>query len=228
MGSDYDRPLDRSFSMTAVRSADELADRPWKSIPNLYDIKLGIGALVLIWGPPGAGKSTMLLRWLNSMPGPVLYASLEERFSPSFRIKLSQAGVSRKDFKILSCSSASDLVGVIIGQRPRYFAIDSLSGTSIKSGDLRRIQLNRLDALFGILHATKAGLPAGSNDFLHEADVVVSLESFKYTVDKSRYGDVGKGGQVYAVDNRCPDKKNSRAEGQLLVLPIGEHRPPAT
>jgi len=47
--------------------------------PGVYEtLVLGLGALVLVSGPPGAGKSSWACRLLDAIPGPVVLVAAEE------------------------------------------------------------------------------------------------------------------------------------------------------
>ena len=66
--------------------------------------------------------------------------------------------------------------------------LDSVSMTAIQPGDLRRLlEAAGVDVVLFLLHATKDGMAAGPNAYLHEADVIVELAGMRWTVTKSRY-----------------------------------------
>ncbi len=191
------RPVERGLAEMAVVGADKFADCHWVLFGNVFGIEFGEGALVLLWGPPGSGKSTMLLSLLNSLAGRVLYVSIEESFSPSLGMRLQSLGVSRSDFRIASAGGSADLVEVIRTEKPKYVGIDSISASVFKPSDLRKIQvLGGGQPMFGILHANKQGQYYGSAQYGHEADVVIRVEEMKWLVEKNRYGKVGKTGDV--------------------------------
>lgn len=161
------------------------------------DLRLLRGALVVVYGPPGAGKSTMLLRLLDGLKKSVVYLSAEERLGPAVGERLARVGVTRADFHVVGQGALDDVVTLARRVRAVALGIDSISATPMQPADLRPLaQASGVGLLAGTLQVTKAGLPAGANALLHEADVVLHVDGMAWTVEKSRYQDGGVSGGV--------------------------------
>ncbi len=188
--------LDRHF---AVTNAKVLARSRWTLVPSesYPELRVLAGALVVIFGPPAAGKSTLLARWLDGVRGPVILVAAEEHLGPAMGTRLARLGIKREDFVVVAGGGVDDLVAEVTARSARVVGIDSLSATTMTPEDLRRlVAAGGLLALVVTLQVTKAGLPSGSNRLLHEADVVIEVDGARWAVRKSRYQAVGVGGEV--------------------------------
>lgn len=171
-------------------TARELAARAWDMIGSRsYDeLRLLVGGLVAVYGPPGSGKSTWLTCFLDGLKGPVGLIASEEGLSPSTSERLSRLNVRREDFYILSGGTLDDLVEQVRRKKVRGLGVDSVTETTFMPRDLRRIiAACGLDVLAFSLQVSKALTPSGSNRLVHEADVVIAVELGRWSVEKSRY-----------------------------------------
>lgn len=86
-------PLDRHVEVATAR---DLVRRRWSAVTSTaYPVlRLAPGALVVVYGEPGAGKSTWLARWLDGYPQPVLLAAAEEHVGRAFHPRLTGAHLS--------------------------------------------------------------------------------------------------------------------------------------
>jgi predicted ATP-dependent serine protease len=118
----------------------------------------------------------------------VVYYSAEEKLGPTFAARLERCGVKRDDFYAIGQASVDDLCEFCIARHAVALVVDSIQMTTIRPEDLRRLlEAARAATLVYVLHATKAGEPAGANSYLHEADVVIRVAELRWTVTKSRY-----------------------------------------
>ena len=196
------RPRSQLRGTMARASARELASANWTLVestayPSLRVLK---GALALVYGGPGAGKSTMAARWLDKVAGPVVYVATEEGLGPVLSERLSRLAIRRRDFHVCSGGTVDSLVEELAQVKARALCIDSLSVAQLVPGELRKVQESaKVPLVLGTLQVTKSGQAAGSHAWLHEADVVVHVEKMKWTLEKSRYQDVGAKGEVLHV-----------------------------
>ena len=79
----------------------------------------GHGALVVLWGVPSGGKSTMAARWLNLVQGPVLYVSHEEGLGPTIAARLKRLGIKRSDFRLIGRANVDQVVAEIRREQER-------------------------------------------------------------------------------------------------------------
>jgi len=191
-----------------VATAPDLAQRKWTVIQSATykQVRLLPGNLIAFYGPPGAGKSTMMLQLINGLPGPVVLVSAEERLGPAVGERLARCGVTRKDFHVVGAAEIADVSRFAKRVGAVALAIDSLNVTPLRADDLRGLQEQAgVPLLFVTLQVTKAGLPAGGNDTLHEADAVFAVENGagegerydgRWLLEKSRMQPTGLRGKV--------------------------------
>lgn len=158
------------------------------------EIKFGDKSLICIYGKPGAGKSTMLLKLLDGIEGDTLYISLEEALSDTLVSKLKWLEITSKSFKCAYIRSLNELDSLLANNTYTAVAIDSLTVSTLGVDDLRRIAVNYNLLVFFTLQVTKEGLPAGSMQNLHGADLIISVNDSRWAVEKSRYTGLLSGG----------------------------------
>jgi len=180
-------------------SAKDLVKRSWTMVDSKAypEFVVGRGGLVALYGAPGHGKSTAATKWLNGVDGPVVYFSAEENLGPTVSSRLSRLGVNRDDFHVVGQGSIDDLVALCREAKARAVVVDSIGYTTLQPSDLRRfVESSGVRVLLFVLQVTKDGRAAGSNAFLHDADVVVRVEDKQLLVEKSRYQETP---QVFAA-----------------------------
>ena len=151
------------------------------------------GSVILLAGPPGIGKSTLLLQWLASMAGvgrPGLLASGEE----------SRAQVAARARRIgvaadaVSFAPGRDLQAVLAAaraERPAVLAVDSIQSlrdpdATTQPGGVAQVrgcvdalvELAKTDDVTVVVsgHVTKDGDLAGPRALEHAVDVVLAFE----------------------------------------------------
>lgn len=181
-------------------TARDIARMAWRTVDQgaYPELALGAGALVLISGPPGSGKSTMAARLLDAVKGPVLLVASEEGISPSLSARLLRVGVKRETFHVLTRATVDAVVGFAAEREVVALAVDSVTEAAWSASELRHVLevVPSLDLLIGVLQVTKDGLPAGAMQLQHESDVHVAVEGLRWSTIKSRYGAAGIGGEV--------------------------------
>jgi DNA repair protein RadA/Sms len=168
------------------------------------------GAVTLLGGEPGIGKSTLLMQALAGMAGSgerVLYVTGEESAHQvalrARRLKM------RDDFAVLATTELDDALAAMSAKPPALAVIDSIQ--TMRSGDLEsaagsvaqlrevaarltEIAKSRDIALFLIGHVTKDGSLAGPKVLEHLVDTVLAFEgdaSHAYRIvrtTKNRFG----------------------------------------
>jgi len=183
-----DRPEIENASELIKRSNSYITS---KSYP---EIKFGAKGLVCVYGYPGAGKSTWLLKLLDGMEGQTLYLSLEEALSDTLISKLKWLEISSKKFKVGYIRSLNELDSMLSSENYTAVGIDSLSVSTLNLDDLRRIA-NAYDLIvFFTLQVNKSGEPQGLMSNIHGADLVISVNSGQWLIEKSRYSGLLQGG----------------------------------
>ena len=158
-------------------------------------LRVGHGALVVLWGIPSGGKSTMAARWLNLVQGPVLYVSHEEGLGPTIASRLKRLGIKRSDFRLIGRANVDQVVAEIRRSRPVAVVIDSVQAGVWEASDLRHLLAlhPRLSTVLAVCQVNAKGRPEGRRGLIHEADVAVHVEGMAASLTKSRYQELTDG-----------------------------------
>ena len=194
-----ERPPSAVAAQLQSATARDLVARTWTTVASSTypELRLLRGALVVIYGSPGAGKSTMLIRLLDSIRRPTVLLSTEERLGAAVGERLSRLGVHRADFHVIGRGTVDDVVALCDRVKADVLGVDSVTASILQPEDLRQlIEATGVGLLAATLQVTKSGLPAGGNALLHEADVVIGVEDMRWQVEKTRYQGGGVCGDV--------------------------------
>jgi DNA repair protein RadA/Sms len=209
-----------SLEKTTCSNAYKLQDikieplSKYKTQIKEFDNMMGGGivpnSLILIGGPPGVGKSTLMLHIASNLSkmGLVLYVSGEESIlqikSRAIRIK-----VYEQNIFILSETNIYTIINNINKIKPAFVVIDSIQtmyypdlgnspGTvmQIKETATKLLQFAKTNniTVFILGHITKDGYLAGPKILEHIVDTVLYFENDKYNtykilrVYKNRFG----------------------------------------
>jgi DNA repair protein RadA/Sms len=169
------------------------------------------GALVLLSGDPGIGKSTLILQAcqkLSSKGLKVLYASGEESAS-QIALRAKRIGAFNDQFLLLSETRFETIYAAVEREKPAVLVIDSIqtlmsdeipsaagSVTQVRECAARLMALAKPKnlAVFVIGHVTKDGSLAGPRTLEHLVDAVLSFEGEKHSslravrATKNRFG----------------------------------------
>lgn len=150
------------------------------------------GAVILIGGDPGIGKSTLLLQTMGYLStfGPTLYVTGEE--SPQqVALSAQRLGLSQHRIALLAETDVHTIAQVAEKERPRVMVIDSiqtmhLSDLPMAPGGVSQVResaavLARLAkrlsiTIFLVGHVTKSGEVAGPRVLEHIVDTVIYME----------------------------------------------------
>jgi len=189
--SSYRRPRSKVLEALQVATAADLVRREMDEvrIPCVSHVRFGRGAFAILGGLPGAGKSTLALRWLNSIEGAVVYYAAEESLG-TLGERLKRAGVTRENFYVVGRCSVDELAEVCAKSKAHALVIDSLNETAFTTGEVRTfIDNTKIPLCLAVLQVPKdKDSPLGNaSDLLHEADVLVKVAYQRWEVFKSRY-----------------------------------------
>ncbi|TDR81973.1 DNA repair protein RadA [Paludibacterium purpuratum] len=181
------------------------------------------GAVILIGGDPGIGKSTLLLQALAAMGAtrPVLYVSGEE--SPQqIAMRASRLAVDAGKVKLLSEIRIEAIMAALKRDRPEVVVIDSIQTlytdqVTSAPGSVSQVrecaaQLTRMAKQSGITlllvgHVTKEGSLAGPRVLEHMVDTVLYFEGDSHSsfrmirAVKNRFGAANELG-LFAMTER--------------------------
>ena len=181
------------------------------------------GAVVLIGGDPGIGKSTLLLQALDALSGQmkVLYVTGEES-AAQVALRARRLGLPGQKARVLAEIQLEKIVATLENEAPAFCVIDSIQTVysdqlTSAPGSVSQVrecaaQLTRLAKTSGVAmvfvgHVTKEGALAGPRVLEHMVDTVLYFEgdthsSFRLVrAIKNRFGAVNEIG-VFAMTER--------------------------
>ncbi|MFZ9887193.1 MAG: hypothetical protein ACO3JL_06800 [Myxococcota bacterium] len=176
-------------------------------IPAVPDLRVGVGALVVMWGPPGAGKSYLAAKWLASFSTPTVYLSAEEGLGMTVGERLQRVGAAGRPMTVVGYASIDALAEVCAKTRAKVLLVDSITVTTLSPHDVRTLSQNlRLPLTLVVSQVTKEGGLRGSNELLHEADLGIEVKEGRWKVAKSRYQALhdAPSGEIFSVPNETP------------------------
>jgi DNA repair protein RadA/Sms len=195
----------------------DVADRMSTNLPSLDRVLGGglvAGAVALVGGEPGIGKSTLLLQVAEQLAseGPVLYVSGEE--SPrQIALRAKRLGTVSDNIRLYTETSVEKIVDAIEKLKPVAAIIDSIQtvhtstngstpgsiGQVRDSAGLLMSAAKRMSVpIFLIGHITKEGTIAGPKSLEHIVDTVLYFEGEKFQnyrvvrAYKNRFGPVNE------------------------------------
>jgi DNA repair protein RadA/Sms len=168
------------------------------------------GAVLLLAGEPGVGKSTLLLEAaaLAAESGPVLYVTSEES-AAQVRLRADRIGAVSDRLFLAAETDLAAVLGHVDSLRPELLIIDSVQTINAPDVDgapggvtqvrevaaaLTRLAKERALSTILVGHVTKDGLIAGPRTLEHMVDVVLHFEGDRHSqlrmvrAVKNRYG----------------------------------------
>jgi DNA repair protein RadA/Sms len=151
------------------------------------------GAVVLVGGEPGIGKSTLLLQIADAISGAsgsVLYATAEESVH-QVQMRARRLGVRSSGVKLAAVHDVDEIISTSVEMRPSALVVDSIQTVSSSqiAGSVGGTSQVRESAARLIAHAKSSGVPlilvghvtkdgsiAGPRTLEHMVDVVLYLE----------------------------------------------------
>ena len=155
------------------------------------------GALVLIGGDPGIGKSTLILQAAGALAeehAPILYVSAEE--SPQqIKLRADRLGVETDDILVLAETDLDAILATAEDANPGVLVVDSIQTVMIDeitsaAGSVSQVRectsrimqwaKPRNIPVFIVGHVTKEGAIAGPRVLEHMVDAVLYLEGERF------------------------------------------------
>ena len=155
------------------------------------------GALILVGGDPGIGKSTILLQVAGNISGdarPVLYISGEESLH-QIKLRANRIGSFTENLKFMCETNLANIEETITRSKPAVVIIDSIqtmvndavssapgsvSQVRESTSVLLRIAKSMNVSIFIVGHVTKEGQVAGPRVLEHMVDTVLYFEGDRH------------------------------------------------
>lgn len=191
------------------------------------------GAVILIGGDPGIGKSTLLLQTLCAISGgaSVLYVSGEE--SPQqIALRAKRLAIDTHDVKLLAEIELEKILGTLATEKPQVAVIDSIqtiysaaltsapgSVAQVRecAAHLTRYAKSNGTTLILVGHVTKEGALAGPRVLEHMVDTVLYFEGDTHSTFrliravKNRFGAVNEIGAFAMTEKGLREVTNPSA-----------------
>lgn len=189
------------------------------------------GALVLIGGDPGIGKSTLVLQAAGSLASadnPVLYVSAEES-AQQIKLRADRLGVDAENLLVLSSTDLESILASASSIEPTLLIVDSIQTVSVDdisspAGSVSQVRectsrlmqwgKGRGTPVFIIGHVTKEGAIAGPRVLEHMVDAVLYLEGERHghfrvlRAVKNRYGSTDEVGVFEMAGSGLQEVRN--------------------
>lgn len=137
---------------------------------------------IMIYGKAGSGKSSFALQFAQYIAGlgkKVLFVANEEKFGYTLQEKMRRYNIAHKNLFIVDTMPAS------IKEYDVVF-IDSVNSIGYEPEDLRKLDAKK--SFVFIFQCIKDGNFRGSQEFEHDVDTSIVVESFKAKTVKNRFG----------------------------------------
>ena len=182
------RPLSRPEEQNLARAATKIEE-----LDRVLGGGIVPGAVILIGGDPGIGKSTLLLHMLSSLAAQgskVLYVSGEES-AHQIGIRAERLGAIHNNHYLATESSVEAILAMASEMKPALLAVDSIqtltsadlpsaagSLTQVRESAARLVGLAKKEHIPVVLvgHVTKEGTLAGPRMLEHMVDTVLYFE----------------------------------------------------
>jgi len=204
------------------------------------------GAVVLVGGDPGIGKSTLLLQMSGAVAAgaTVLYVSGEES-AGQLRMRADRLGIASRDIMVLAETDVSRVIEEAAARAPGVLILDSIqtayhpdvtgspgSVSQVRECAARLLRLAKESGVpvFIVGHVTKEGAIAGPRILEHMVDTVLYFEGDKrlaYRIlraTKNRYGSTDEIG----VFEMTSDGLREVADPSGLFVSEGRHARPGS
>lgn len=191
------------------------------------------GAVILIGGDPGIGKSTLLLQVLAAVEGKLktLYVTGEESLQ-QVHLRAKRLDLPRLDLPVVTETSVEQIINLMATHKPGLVVVDSIQTLNTDSLDsapgsvsqlrecaaqLVRYAKSSQTAVVLVGHVTKEGAIAGPRVLEHMVDTVLYFEhdaGSRYRIVravKNRFGAVNELGVFAMTDGGLKEVSNPSA-----------------
>jgi hypothetical protein len=161
------------------------------------------GFTAMVFGMPKMGKSYLCVDFANYLSlnhGKVLYVSKEEFMSPTLAIKFKDKDAANDNL---------DIAGSIPNDLSPYdfIFLDSVTSLKLSPEDLKHLEEKYPEKSFVyVFQVTKNGKARGTNEFMHNVDVVIEIPEKGKAV---QFGRFNQGGEIDIFEDAPSEKKEA-------------------
>lgn len=135
----------------------------------------------LVFGKPKQGKSIFCIKFASYLAenfGRVLYVAAEEGIGPTLKQKLTDFQVNSKNLDIAGFREYDKIADSVESGRYKFVFIDSVNYAKISVEQLELLKKENPNVAFiTIQQSTKDGKFRGSQEFAHNCDIIITVES---------------------------------------------------
>jgi hypothetical protein len=147
------------------------------------------GFTAMVFGKPKMGKSYFSIDWAGYLArnhGKTLYVAKEEMLDKTLQLKIREKKVEHPEL-FFSDYLIEDLTPY------QYIFLDSVTSLKLTPEDLRALETNNPGKSFiYVFQVNKAGSARGTNEFLHNVDIVVEIPERGKAVQFGRFNQGGE------------------------------------
>lgn len=175
---------------------------------------------LVVHGNPGGGKSTFCFQFANYLAenhGKTIYISGEEGFSPTLKKKAEETHSDSSNLFFANFKTATEIKEHIENIYP-FIVIDSLNNMGIDAEGLRDLREHFPNSTFiTICQSTKDGKMRGSQEIVHDADIVVSVVKPIAKTSKNRFFESEMEYYIFPKkENKTETKKPEKKQMEML------------
>jgi hypothetical protein len=167
-----------------IMSSADLVDYDYKKYPFTGKWKKfigepSIGFHAMVFGIPKSGKSilcTQMAKYMSDNFGSVLYVAAEEGFSMTLQNKLKEFGMASENLHYANFREYEQIRTALQNNEFAFVFLDSVNFMKITPEQMRELKAeNPQTAFITIQQATKDGKFRGSQEYAHDADVIINV-----------------------------------------------------
>jgi hypothetical protein len=167
-----------------IMSSADLVDYEYEKYPftgkwQKFIGQPSIGFHAMVFGIPKSGKSilcTQMAKYLSDNFGSVLYVAAEEGFSMTLQNKLREFGMASENLHYANFREYEQIKAALQNNDFNFVFLDSVNFMKITPEQMRELKAeNPQTAFITIQQATKDGKFRGSQEYAHDADVIINV-----------------------------------------------------
>lgn len=167
-----------------IMSSSDLMDYDYEKYPftgkwQKFMGQPSVGFHAMVFGIPKSGKSilcTQMAKYLADNFGSVLYVAAEEGFSMTLQNKIKEFGMASDNLHYANFREYEQIKTALENNDFDFVFLDSVNFMKITPEQMREIkQLNPQTAFITIQQATKDGKFRGSQEYAHDADIIINV-----------------------------------------------------